>query len=84
VKDRRKQHAEYRKHRRESQKKWLQNHPDYWSEYRASHPEYEDQNREKQRERDRREPPLPPGLQRSLKLTHLCSRKLSHLMRTHL
>jgi len=38
----------------------LQNHPDYWPEYRACHPEQRDRNREQERDRDQREPPSPP------------------------
>jgi hypothetical protein len=60
---RRQSDIEYRKSRQLSQKKWQQNHPDYWKEYRQRHPEKVDRNRVLQKLRNRKRnkgDPLPP------------------------
>lgn len=44
----------YRRNGKDSQKRWLQNHADYWREYRAGHPQYVERNRSLQKGRDRR------------------------------
>jgi hypothetical protein len=57
--------SEYRKSRQLSQKKWQQNHPDYWKKYRQRHPEKVDRNRVLQKLWNRKrnkEHPLPPVL----------------------
>ena len=47
--------AEYAETCRESARKWRQQHPDYWKQYRQSHPASATRNREKQRDRDRKQ-----------------------------
>jgi hypothetical protein len=42
---------DYRKNRRDSQKRWRDSHPDYWRSYRDAHAEYVERNRVRQRER---------------------------------
>lgn len=44
----------YRKGQSDCQQNWLERHPDYWREYRASHPAYCERNRQQQGERNRR------------------------------
>ncbi len=46
--------AEYRGNQHDAQKRWRENHREYWKVYRASHPGYEERNRALQRERNRR------------------------------
>jgi hypothetical protein len=53
-KTRRQTDAEYRKSRQLSQKKWQQNHPGYWTEYRDRHPEKTHRNRVLQKLRNRK------------------------------
>jgi hypothetical protein len=49
---------DYRANQAAAQKQWLQDHPDYWREYRERHPEYAQRNKAQQRQRNRqaREP----------------------------
>jgi hypothetical protein len=46
--------AEYRGNQHDAQKRWRENHPEYWKVYRATHPGYVERNRVLQRERNRR------------------------------
>jgi hypothetical protein len=43
----------YRDNQADSQKRWLENHPDYWRDYRGRHPDYVVRNRLLQKARDR-------------------------------
>ncbi|MCP3889275.1 MAG: hypothetical protein GY702_10430 [Desulfobulbaceae bacterium] len=43
---------EYKEEQRLAQKKWLQNNPDYWKDYRRRHPEKADRNRSLQKIRN--------------------------------
>ena len=43
---------EYKEGQRLAQKKWLQNTPDYWKDYRRRHPEKADRNRSLQKIRN--------------------------------
>ncbi len=43
---------DYKEGQRLSQKKWLQNNPDYWKKYRRRHPEKADRNRSLQKIRN--------------------------------
>lgn len=43
----------YRDNQIDSQKRWMQNNPDYWRDYRAGHPDYVERNRCLQTGRDR-------------------------------
>jgi len=43
---------EYKEGQRLAQKKWLQNNPDYWKNYRRRHPEQADRNRSLQKIRN--------------------------------
>jgi len=43
----------YRANVTDSQKRWSQNHADYWRDYRARHPQYVEANRSRQKARDR-------------------------------
>ena len=43
---------EYKEGQRLAQKKWLQNNPDYWKNYRRRHPEKADRNRSLQKIRN--------------------------------
>ena len=45
--------ADYRANQYDSQRRWLEKHPEYWRNYRAQHPEYEARNRRLQKDRDR-------------------------------
>lgn len=45
---------EYRANQHSSQKKWCQEHPDYWKRYRENHPEKAERNRILQTIRNRR------------------------------
>ena len=53
-KSRRRTDPEYRKSRQLSQKKWQQNHPGYFKEYRGRHPEKNHRNRILQKVRNRK------------------------------
>jgi hypothetical protein len=53
-KTRRRADSEYQKSRQLSQKKWHQNHPGYWKEYRGRHPEKTHRNRILQKLRNRK------------------------------
>jgi hypothetical protein len=44
---------DYRDNQLDSQKRWIEKHPDYWRQYRAKHPEYLARNRRLQQGRDR-------------------------------
>ncbi|MBI9081883.1 MAG: hypothetical protein JEY79_19355 [Pseudodesulfovibrio sp.] len=44
---------DYRANQRDSQKRWLANHPGYYRDYRSRHPDYVVDNRERQKDRDR-------------------------------
>lgn len=46
--------SEYKDDRRDAQRKWRVNNPDYWRAYRASHPDYTKKNKEQQKERNAR------------------------------
>src|ERR1700675_1482931 len=48
--------ADYRENEARAQRKWAENHREYWHEYRATHPQYCEGNRNaaRQRQRDRR------------------------------
>lgn len=46
---------EYRQVCHDSARKWREQNPDYWKQYRASHPAAVEQNRKGQRVRDRRQ-----------------------------
>ena len=46
--------ADYRANQAAAQRRWREDHPDYWRMYRQRHPEYTERNRERQRERNRR------------------------------
>ena len=43
----------YRENQKDSQKRWIEKHPDYWRRYRAAHPDYVVRNRTLQHGRDR-------------------------------
>ena len=43
----------YRDNQADSQKRWIEKHPDYWRQYRAAHPDYVVRNRSLQQGRDR-------------------------------
>jgi len=45
---------DYRLNQYDAQKRWRQNHPEYWRGYRASHPGYVERNRALQRDRNHR------------------------------
>lgn len=45
--------AAYRDNQKDSQKRWIEQHPDYWRRYRAGHPDYVARNRSLQHGRDR-------------------------------
>ena len=45
--------AVYRDNQRDSQRRWIEQHPDYWRRYRAAHPDYVARNRSLQHGRDR-------------------------------
>ena len=44
---------DYRCNQADSQKRWMEKHPDYWRQYRQAHPEYVVSNRSLQKGRDR-------------------------------
>ena len=44
---------DYRNDQRDSQRRWLEKHPEYWRDWRSRHPEYVERNRELQKARDR-------------------------------
>jgi hypothetical protein len=44
---------DYRNNQRDSQRSWLEKHPNYWVDWRSRHPEYVARNRELQKARDR-------------------------------
>nr|WP_316643106.1 hypothetical protein [uncultured Roseateles sp.] len=48
----RKADDDYRENQSRCQKRWNDNHRDYWERYRAAHPEYVAANREKQHSRN--------------------------------
>ena len=72
-KERRAADPDYKDNQARAQTAWVQRHPDYWREYRASHPEYASQNRERTRIRAREErgssEPLPDPQQLAELLT---------------
>lgn len=45
---------DYRLNQYDAQKRWRENHPEYWRGYRASHPGYVERNRALQRDRNHR------------------------------
>ena len=45
--------ADYRSNQHDSQRRWLEKHPGYWSDWRDRHPEYVERNRVLQKARDR-------------------------------
>jgi len=44
--------ADYRDNQKRAQQAWLEQHREYWREYRRTHPQYEERNRTQQRRRD--------------------------------
>ncbi len=48
------QDPDYRANQATAQQQWLQEHPEYWREYRKRHPEYSQRNTRQQRKRNRR------------------------------
>lgn len=46
---------DYRDNQMRSQKKWAQDHPDYWRQYRQTNPDYVERNREQQRLRNEKQ-----------------------------
>ena len=71
-KERRAADPDYKDNQSRAQTAWVQRHPDYWRDYRASHPEYADQNRERARTRAREgrgTPSLPDAQQLTALLT---------------
>ena len=44
---------DYRSNQRDSQRSWLEKHPNYWRDWRSRHPEYVERNRVLQKARDR-------------------------------
>ena len=45
--------ADYRSNQHDSQRRWLEKHPGYWSDWRDRHPEYVERNRVFQKARNR-------------------------------
>ena len=46
---------DYRDNQVRSQKKWAQDHPDYWRRYRQANPDYVERNRERQLSRNEKQ-----------------------------
>lgn len=46
---------DYRDNQGRSQKRWAQEHPDYWQQYRKENPCYVERNRERQRTRNEKQ-----------------------------
>ena len=46
--------GDYRSDQQDAQKRWRENHRDYWRRYRAAHPLYVERNRVLQKERNHR------------------------------
>ena len=46
---------DYRDNQVRSQKKWAQDHPDYWRQYRQANPDYVERNRERQLSRNEKQ-----------------------------
>ena len=70
---------DYRENQTAAQKAWLDNHPDYWQEYRKQNPASAEKNRLKQRERNRalRHPSADPPPPMIVKMDELVPPSIS-------